>query len=104
MESLFRRAAGQLIHVTSLAPRLPGLAHQESLPGTDGPWSIGDMGSGDIGPGAYEVLRVLHRAGQRWWQILPTGPVGYGYSPYQSPSSFAGNPWLISPALLVRDG
>ncbi len=104
MESLFRRAAGQLIHVTSLAPRLPGVSHQESLPGTDGPWSIGDMGSGDIGPGAYELLRFLHRAGQRWWQILPTGPVGYGYSPYQSPSSFAGNPWLISPALLVRDG
>ncbi|MFM8574243.1 MAG: 4-alpha-glucanotransferase [Pirellula sp.] len=104
MESLFRRAAGQLIHVTSLAPRLPGLAHQDILPGTDGPWSLGDLGSGDIGPGAYEFLRFLHRAGQRWWQILPTGPVGYGYSPYQSPSSFAGNPWLISPALLARDG
>jgi 4-alpha-glucanotransferase len=104
MESLFRRAAGQLIHVTSLAPRLPGLAHQDILPGTDGPWSLGDLGSGDIGPGAYEFLRFLHQAGQRWWQILPTGPVGYGYSPYQSPSSFAGNPWLISPALLARDG
>ena len=104
MESLFRRAAGQLIHVTSLPPRLPGIAQIESLPGTDGPWSIGDLGSGDIGPGAYETLRFLHRSGQRWWQILPTGPVGYGYSPYQSPSSFAGNLWLISPALLVRDG
>jgi len=76
----------------------------DSLPGTDGPWSVGDLGSGDIGPSAYELLRFLKRAGQRWWQILPTGPVGYGYSPYQSPSSFAGNPWLISPALLVRDG
>ncbi|MFZ4083155.1 MAG: 4-alpha-glucanotransferase [Pirellula sp.] len=104
MESLFRRAAGQLIHVTSLPPRLPGQAHRDSLPGTDGPWSLGDLGSGDIGPGAYEFLRFLHRSGQRWWQILPTGPIGYGYSPYQSPSSFAGNPWLISPALLVRDG
>jgi 4-alpha-glucanotransferase len=104
MESLFRRSSGQLIHVTSLAPRLPGFAHVDSLPGTDGPWSIGDLGSGDIGPGAYEMLRFLHRAGQRWWQILPLGPVGYGYSPYQSPSSFAGNPLLISPALLVRDG
>jgi 4-alpha-glucanotransferase len=46
----------------------------------------------------------LHASKQRWWQILPTGPVGYGFSPYQSPSSFAGNPLLVSPALLVRDG
>lgn len=104
MESLFRRAAGQLIHVTSLAPRLPGIASQNSQYGTDGPWSLGDTGTGDIGPAAYEFVRFLHRAGQRWWQILPTSPVGYGFSPYQSPSSFAGNPWLISPALLVRDG
>ena len=104
METLFRRAAGQLIHVTSLAPRPRGLSHPDAMPGTDGDWSLGDLGSGDIGPGAYELLRFLHRAGQRWWQILPTGPVGYGYSPYQSPSSFAGNPLLISPALLVRDG
>lgn len=104
MESLFRRAAGLLIHVTSIAPRLQTCSQQDDLPGTDGAWSIGDLGSGDLGPSAYELLRFLQRAGQRWWQILPTGPVGYGFSPYQSPSSFAGNPWLISPALLVRDG
>jgi 4-alpha-glucanotransferase len=74
------------------------------MPGTDGPWSIGDLGAGDIGPSAYEFVRFLHESKQRWWQILPTGPVGYGFSPYQSPSSFAGNALLISPALLVRDG
>jgi len=89
MESLFQRAAGQLLHVTSLP--------HESRCG----W---DFGSGDLGPGAYEFVKFLSRAHQRWWQVLPVGPVGYGYSPYQSPSSFAGNPLLISPGLLVRDG
>jgi len=104
MDSLFRRASGQLIHVTSLPARLPGKSVVDHQLGTDGEWALGDLGSGDVGPAAYEFLRFLHRAGQRWWQILPTGPVGYGFSPYQSPSSFAGNPLLISPALLVRDG
>ncbi len=104
MDSLFRRASGQLIHVTSLPGRWPGQAHADHLYGTDGPWSVGDLGSGDIGPSAYEFVRFLHQSRQRWWQILPTTPVGYGFSPYQSPSSFAGNPLLVSPALLVRDG
>ena len=89
MESLFHRSAGQLLHVTSLP-------HE--------PQSGWDFGSGDLGPGAYEFVKFLSRAHQRWWQVLPVGPVGYGYSPYQSPSSFAGNPLLISPELLVRDG
>jgi 4-alpha-glucanotransferase len=104
MDSLFQRASGQLIHVTSLPARLPGKSQRDHHVGTDGDWSVGDLGSGDVGPAAFEFLRFLHRSGQRWWQILPTGPVGYGYSPYQSPSSFAGNPLLISPAFLVRDG
>lgn len=104
MDSLFRRASGQLLHITSLPARLPGSSHPDSLPGTDGSWAVGDLGAGDLGPSAYAFCRFLHAADQRWWQILPTGPVGYGWSPYQSPSSFAGNPLFISPALLVRDG
>jgi len=104
MDSLFRRASGLLLHVSSLPARLPPSSHVDGLPGTDGPWSLGDIGSGDTGPSAYEFVRFLSAGDQRWWQILPTGPVGYGWSPYQSPSSFAGNPLLVSAALLVRDG
>lgn len=103
MSSLFARASGLLLHLTSLPARSIA-ASVDSLPGTDGTWSLGDLGSGDLGPSAYEFVRFLRAAGQRWWQILPTSPTGYGFSPYQSPSSFAGNPLLISPALLVRDG
>jgi 4-alpha-glucanotransferase len=47
---------------------------------------------------------VLAAAGQTWWQILPLGPTGYGDSPYQAFSAFAGNPYLLSPELLRRDG
>jgi 4-alpha-glucanotransferase len=47
---------------------------------------------------------VLAAAGQSWWQILPLGPTGYADSPYQCFSAFAGNPYLISPELLHRDG
>ena len=46
----------------------------------------------------------LHDAGQSWWQALPLGPTGYGNSPYQSLSSFAGNGLLISPDWLIEDG
>ena len=46
----------------------------------------------------------LHEAGQSWWQALPLGPTGYGNSPYQSLSSFAGNELLISPDGLIEDG
>jgi 4-alpha-glucanotransferase len=101
--SLFDRASGLLLHVTSL-PARPNFSTPDSHQGTDGLWSCGDLGSGDLGPSAYEFVRFLKTSGQRWWQILPTSPTGYGFSPYQSPSSFAGNPLLISPALLVRDG
>jgi 4-alpha-glucanotransferase len=101
--SLFARSSGLLLHITSLAARPVG-SSPDRLPGTDGPWSAGDLGTGDLGPSGYEFVRFLKASGQRWWQILPTGPTGYGFSPYQSPSSFAGNPLMISPALLVRDG
>lgn len=67
-----------------------------SLPG---PWGIGTLGGS-----AYRFLDFLAAAGQRYWQILPIGPTGYGDSPYQSFSAFAANPYLIDPALLVEQG
>jgi 4-alpha-glucanotransferase len=78
-------------------PRSAGiLLHPTSLPGR--------FGMGEIGPGAELWLESLHRMGQKLWQILPLGPTGYGNSPYQSLSSFAGNPLLISLDALVKDG
>ena len=76
------RASGLLLHVTSLPS----------------PYGIGDLG-----PAAVAWVDRLHAAGQRWWQALPLGPTGYGDSPYQPLSSFAGNPLLISPAWLIED-
>jgi 4-alpha-glucanotransferase len=72
------------------------LLHPTSLPG---PYGIGD-----IGPSAHRFLDWLKAAGASLWQVLPLGPTGYGDSPYQSFSAFAGNPYLISPELLVKDG
>ena len=63
------------------------LLHPTSLPGPHG--------VGDLGPAAHEFLDVLVAAGLSLWQLLPLGPTGYGDSPYQSFSSFAGNPILI---------
>lgn len=78
-------------------PRLSGLLlHPTSLPG---PYGIGDLG-----PEAYEFIDNLKVSGQKLWQVLPLGPVGWSNSPYQSYSSFAGQPLIISPDLLVRDG
>ena len=77
------RASGLLLHVTSLPS----------------PYGIGDLGRA-----AFSWVDRLHDAGQSWWQALPLGPTGYGNSPYQSPSSFAGNALLISPADLISDG
>src|SRR5713226_9797113 len=83
--------------VVSTPKRFAGiLLHPTSLPG---PYGIGDLG-----PEAYAWVDALVRARQTWWQILPLGPTGYGDSPYQSFSAFAGNPYLISPELLARDG
>ncbi len=77
------RASGLLLHVTSLPS----------------PYGIGDLG-----PSAFSWVDRLHDSGQRWWQSLPLGPTGYGNSPYQSLSSFAGNGLLISPGALISDG
>jgi len=72
------------------------LLHPSSLPG---PYGIGD-----IGPEAYRFVDWLASTGSAIWQILPLGPTGYGDSPYQCFSAFAGNPYLISPENLVGDG
>lgn len=61
-------------------------------------------GIGTLGAAAREFVDFLAAAGQRWWQMLPVGPTSYGDSPYQSPSTFAGNPYLIDPDRLVEDG
>jgi 4-alpha-glucanotransferase len=77
-------------------PRGSGLLlHPTSLPGR--------FGIGDLGPEAFRFIDFLADAGQKYWQILPLGPTGFGNSPYQAFSAFAGNPLLISPDLLVRD-
>lgn len=72
---LFPRAAGILLHPTSLPSR---------------------GGIGDFGPAAYQFVDFLASARQGLWQVLPLGPLGYGNSPYSSTSAFAGNPLLIS--------
>lgn len=77
------RSSGLLLHVTSLPS---------------------PFGVGDLGPGAYRFVDYLARAGQRLWQVLPLVPAGLGHSPYASPSTFAGNPLLISPERLLDDG
>jgi 4-alpha-glucanotransferase len=71
------------------------LLHITSLPS---PYGIGDLG-----PAAVAWVDRLHETGQTWWQALPLGPTGYGDSPYQALSSFAGNPLLISPDWLIED-
>ncbi len=53
---------------------------------------------------AYEFVDFLSKAGQSFWQVLPLGPTGFGNSPYQPLSSFAGNPYFIDPETLVQEG
>jgi 4-alpha-glucanotransferase len=78
-------------------PRASGiLLHPTSLPG--------GYGVGDLGAEARAFADFLHAAGQTLWQVLPLGPTGYGDSPYQCFSAFAGNTLLVSPDLLVEDG
>jgi len=79
----FPRAAGILLHPTSLPSR---------------------GGIGDFGPAAYRFADFLASARQGIWQVLPLGPVGYGNSPYSSTSAFAGNPLLISLERLADHG
>ena len=78
-------------------PRRAGiLLHPTSLPG--------DYGIGDLGQEAYSFVDFLADAAQSYWQILPLGPTGYGDSPYNCFSAFAGNTLLISPEKLVDEG
>ncbi len=77
------RASGILMHISSLPS----------------PYGIGTFGKA-----AYEFVDFLATAGQRYWQILPIGPTSYGDSPYQSFSTFAGNPYFIDLDLLEEDG
>ena len=82
---------------TWLATRSAGvLAHVSSLPG--------DYGIGNLGPGARAFVDFLSASGVRHWQICPLGPTGYGDSPYQSFSSFAGNPYFIDLGELLTAG
>ena len=78
-----KRASGILLHPTCLPGR---------------------FGIGDLGPSATAFIDFLTETGQHWWQMLPLGPTGDSNSPYQSHSSFAGNPLLISPEALVAEG
>ena len=75
------RKSGILMHITSLP----------------GPYGVGTMGKN-----AYAFLEFLHKSGQQSWQMLPLTPTGYGDSPYQSCSAYAGNPYLIDLDTLVR--
>jgi len=78
-------------------PRSSGiLLHPTSLPG---PYGIGELGAE-----AHDFADFLRESGQRIWQVLPLGPTGYGDSPYQCFSAFAGNPMLISVDRLVEHG
>ena len=72
------------------------LMHITSLPA---PYGVGTMGKG-----ALEFIDFLEKAGQTLWQILPLSPTGYGDSPYQSCSTYAGNHYLIDLDALVQDG
>lgn len=72
------------------------LLHPTSLPGRYGIGSFNDA--------AYEWVDFLAATRQSLWQVLPLGPTGYGDSPYQSFSSFAGNPYLISVEAMLEDG
>ena len=77
------RESGILMHITSLP---------------------GEYGVGTMGKQAFAFVDFLHKAGQSYWQILPLTPTGYGDSPYQSCSTFAGNHYLIDLRLLVEEG
>lgn len=77
------RANGILMHITSLPS----------------PYGIGTMGSE-----AYQFIDFLKKSGQSYWQILPVCPTSYGDSPYQSFSTFAGNPYMIDLDMLAEDG
>ncbi len=62
------------------------------------------FGIGSFSKEAFDFIDFLHKAGQGYWQVLPLGPTGFGNSPYQPFSAFAGNPYLISPEKLIEAG
>ena len=64
----------------------------------------GPYGIGTLGNEAFAFVDFLAAAKQTYWQILPIGPTGYGDSPYQSFSAYAGNPYFIDPDMLAADG
>ncbi len=78
----FERSSGILLHPSSLPSK---------------------YGIGDLGPNAYKFVDLLVETKQKLWQILPLGPTGYGDSPYQCFSTFAGNPFLISIEKLIEE-
>jgi 4-alpha-glucanotransferase len=80
---VFRRSSGTLLHVSSLPS---------------------PYGLGDLGPAAFRFVDFLQRSGQSWWQMLPIGPLGASNSPYDSPSSHAGNPLFVSLEGLAERG
>lgn len=63
-----------------------------------------EYGIGTLGEGAFSFVDFLSSCGQTYWQILPVNPPGSGNSPYQAHSAFAGNPFLLDPLLLQKDG
>lgn len=78
-----KRSSGVLLHISSLP---------------------GKYGIGTLGHEARKFADFCHQAGLGWWQVLPIGPTGYGNSPYQSDSVFAGNPNLIDLEELIEEG
>lgn len=82
---MMKRGSGILLHITSLPSK---------------------FGIGDLGPDAFRFVDFLAESGQKYWQLLPLNPTnpGGGNSPYYSSSAFAGNPLMISPELLEKDG
>jgi len=82
-KEVFPHQAGVLMHPTSLPSK---------------------YGIGDLGKEAYKFINFLHNSKQALWQILSLNPRGHGTSPYQSPSTFAGNHLLISPNKIVTIG
>ena len=78
----FKRASGILLHISSLP---------------------GKFGIGSLGKSAFDFADFLEKAHQKLWQICPIGPTGYGNSPYQTYSAFAGNPLFIDLGLLTKE-
>ena len=72
------------------------LMHISSLPSK--------YGIGTFGQAAYDFVDFLEKSGQTYWQVLPMGPTDFGNSPYQSCSTFAGNPYMIDLVLLIEQG